>query len=81
MNMNIRTLLYSDTGKYIISIILGLGLALLFEQSCQDNKCIRFSAPNLSNLDGKIYKFNDKCYRYDLKSVSYDKNKKQINTH
>ena len=76
--MHFKDLLYSTTGKYIISIILGLGLAILFQESCKDKDCIRFIAPKIEDIDGKIYKFNDKCYKYNLTAVSYDENKKQV---
>ena len=44
--MNLRRLIYSDIGKYIISILLGLGLATLFRKVCKDRNCIVFKAPN-----------------------------------
>ena len=34
--MNFRRLLYSTPGKYIISILLGLGLATLFRRACKE---------------------------------------------
>jgi hypothetical protein len=64
--------------KSIISICLGFGLALLFKQSCQNGKCLRFSTSNISDIDKKVYKFDDKCYRYDLSPASYNENKKHV---
>ena len=34
--MNFRRLIYTDIGRYIISILLGLGLATLFRKVCNE---------------------------------------------
>lgn len=76
--MELKELLNSSTGKYIMSMLLGLGFAVLFQESCKDKECIRFTAPKLNDINGKTYKFSDKCYRYDLTATSYDSSKKQV---
>jgi hypothetical protein len=76
--MDLKELLNSKPGKYIVSVLLGLGFAVLFQESCKDKECIRFTAPKLSDIDGKTHKFSDKCYRYDLAATSYDSSKKQV---
>ena len=43
--MNLRRLIYSDIGRIIISILLGLGLATLFRKVCNDRNCLVFKAP------------------------------------
>ena len=48
--MYLRRLIYSDFGKYIISILLGLGLATLFRKVCDDRNCIVFKAPDLKKI-------------------------------
>ena len=53
--MNLRRLLYSDIGKYIISILLGLGLATLFRKVCKDRNCIVFKAPNIQKIKNQIF--------------------------
>ena len=55
--MNLRRLIYSDIGKYIISILLGLGLATLFRKVCKDRNCIVFKAPNIKKIKNQIFKF------------------------
>ena len=62
--MNLRRLLYSDIGKYIISILLGLGLATLFRKVCKDRNCIVFKAPNIQKIKNQIFKFENKCYKF-----------------
>ena len=63
--MNFKRLLYTDLGHIFISIILGLGLATLFRKVCTD-------------LEGKVYKHGDKCYKYTTKTDSCDTTKRQV---
>ena len=76
--MQLQRLLYSDTGRNIISIVLGMGLAALFQKVCKDKDCVVFSGPIITEVDGKIFQHGDKCYKYDINSSSCDKNKKEI---
>ena len=46
--MQLQRLLYSDTGRNIISIVLGMGLAALFQKVCKDKDCVVFSGPVIS---------------------------------
>jgi hypothetical protein len=68
----------SSTGKYLLSVILGLGLASLFRRICKDKNCYIFKAPALEDVNDKIYKFDDKCYQYKSTVVPCDRNKKII---
>ena len=65
------------TGKIIISLLLGLGLASLFRRSCKNN-CIILKGPNPSNIFNNIYNFDDKCYKYKTKMVKCSKDKNNI---
>lgn len=76
--MNFKRLLYSDTGKIIIAIILGLGLATLFRKICKGNECLVFEAPNPDELDKSIYKYNKKCIKMQKNSQGCDPNKKKV---
>ena len=67
----IRRLIYSDFGRTLISILLGLGLATLFRKVCNDRNCLVFKGPEMSELDEKIYKFDDKCYKYKPAAKNY----------
>lgn len=62
--MYLRRLIYSDFGKIIISILLGLGLSTIFRKVCNDRNCLVFKAPGIEKIDNKTYKFNNKCYNY-----------------
>ena len=73
-----KKLLNSETGKIVISALLGLGLATLFNKVCKDKNCIIFNGPVLSEIDGKIYKYGDKCYKYTPTATKCISNKKII---
>lgn len=76
----ISKLLHSKIGKYFISIALGIGLATLFRKACKDRNCLVFYAPPTQKVNGKIYKFNDKCYTFTENAVSCDATKETIKT-
>jgi hypothetical protein len=73
--MYLSKLFHTQTGKIVLSIILGLGLATLFRTVCKDKNCIVFHAPPLEQIEGKIYKYNNKCFQYVPKSAKCDKTK------
>ena len=75
---NLKKIINSDTGRIMISALLGLGLASLFHKACKDRNCIIFNGPVLDEIDGKIYKYGEKCYKYSLKPDKCDKTKRII---
>ncbi len=77
--MNLTRLIYSDVGRYIISILLGLGLATLFRKVCNERNCIVFKGPALNKVKGQVFKFNDKCYQFNEKIENCDDTKKIVN--
>ena len=74
----IKRLLHSKFGKVVISILLGLGLATLFRKVCNDRNCLLLKGPKLSNIRGKTFKYNDKCYKYKENATTCDKTKKIV---
>ena len=62
--------LKSHTGKILISIIWGLGIAALFRNVCKGTDCIVIKGPNPNEIKQNIYKIpiNDKgqykCVRF-----------------
>lgn len=63
--MYLNKLVRTNTGKYIMSILLGIGLATIFRSVCKGKDCIIYSAPPLNEIEDKIYKFDEKCYKYE----------------
>ena len=70
---------HTKTGKYIMSILLGFGLASLFRTVCKGKDCLIFHAPPLEKLNDKIYKHNNKCYKYEAVATKCSSDKKIIN--
>ena len=77
--MNLKRLIYSDVGRIVISIILGLGLATLFRKVCKERNCLVFHAPQMNKIKGQIFKFKDKCYQFEEEIEKCDDNKKIVN--
>jgi hypothetical protein len=76
--MNFKRLLNTQTGVIFISILLGLGLASFFRNSCEGKKCIDFNGPLISEIDGKTYKYGEYCYKYKLSAATCDPIKKTV---
>jgi hypothetical protein len=74
--MYLRRLIYSEVGKYVMSILLGLGLATLFRKVCNDRSCLVFHAPHINKIKGQIFDFDGKCYTFEEKAERCDQNKK-----
>lgn len=77
--MNLKRLIYSDVGRIVISIILGLGLATLFRKVCNERDCLVFHAPKLDKIKNQVFKFKDKCYQFEEEIEKCDDNKKIVN--
>ena len=64
MAIHLGKFVHTETGKKIMSILLGFGLASLFRTVCKGNNCVAFHAPPLDDFKDKIYKNNEKCVKY-----------------
>ena len=62
--MYLGRFVHTESGKLIMSILLGFGLASLFRTVCKDKDCLIFHAPPLDKFQDKIYKNNGKCVKY-----------------
>ena len=77
--MDLRRLIYSKPGRYIISMLLGLGLATIFRKVCNERNCIIFRGPTLSKVKGQVFKYNNKCYKFNEQIEKCDETKKSVN--
>jgi len=68
-------LLKTETGKRIISFVIGLGLAALFRKVCKDGNCVIVQGPPLEEVENKIFKMDSKCYRYKAEATKCDLDK------
>jgi hypothetical protein len=55
--MKFQTILRSNYGKLVISVILGFGLSTLFRKSCKDKECLKFEGPSPDKLKNQTYKY------------------------
>ena len=63
----------TDQGKIILSIIWGMGLSALFRRACKGRSCIIMKGPKPVEMNNKIYKFDDKCYKYSSMNTRCNK--------
>ena len=77
--MHLGKFVHTKTGKSLMSILLGFGLASLFRTVCKDKNCLVFTAPHLNQIQNKIYKNDNKCYKYVSESAKCSSDKKIIN--
>lgn len=54
----------SATGRRVVSVILGLGLASLFRKVCTGNRCLLFKGPKISEVAKHTYRIDERCYLY-----------------
>ena len=62
--MYLNKFLHTHSGKYIMSVILGFGLATLFRTVCKGKNCLLFKAPPMDEIQDKVFKHQDKCYKF-----------------
>jgi hypothetical protein len=75
--MTFKDLIDSGFGSVIVSGVLGLGLAALFQKACRDNNCIIIKGPPYKDIKDKIYIHDGKCIVYKPESSSCEAKDKQ----
>ena len=73
--MHFEKFIKTDAGRVLMSIVLGVGLATLFKVSCKGRNCLLMKAPALDQLNDKIYKIEDKCYKFKSTSTKCNESK------
>jgi hypothetical protein len=63
--MHLEKFVKSPTGKYLMSILLGFGLATMFREVCKGRHCKIIKAPPLEEIENKIFKIDNKCYKIE----------------
>ena len=76
--MNVSRLLNGKYSKFVISFILGLGIATLFRKACNKKNCMVFKVPIMDKLKSKNFKFDGKCYKFVPEAVKCVPHKKII---
>ena len=70
--MYLDKFVHSNTGKTIMSILLGLGLATFFRAMCKGKHCRVIKSPPLEEIEDQIYKFDSKCYKMEKNAAKCD---------
>ena len=78
MGVNLGRFVHTETGRYIMSMILGFGLASLFRTVCKDKNCLIFHAPPLDQFKDKIYKNDGECVKYNYVATRCNSNAKIV---
>ena len=76
--MHLDKFVHSKTGKIIMSIILGVGLATFFRTICKDKRCQLISAPPMEEIDNQTYRINDKCFTFEKNAISCNRKKQTV---
>ena len=82
LNRVVQNIMYTDRGRFILSIILGLGLATIFRNYCKGKNCYDFIGPKQKEIKDQVFSFdsnNSQCYVMREKTVSCNNNKKIVN--
>ena len=73
--MYLDKFVHSYTGKIIMSIILGIGLATFFRSVCKGKKCRIISSPQIEEIEDQTYKFDGKL---EKNVISCERNKNTV---
>jgi hypothetical protein len=76
--MFLQRFVKSSTGKILMSILLGLGLATLFRQSCSGKNCKVYKAPPFEDIENNVYKIDNQCYKFNKNNITCKSNRKTL---
>ena len=76
--MKFSEVMNTEFGSCVVSVILGLGLAALFQEVCKGDDCIVLEPPNHKYIKDNIFQFKEGCYKFDTILSECDNNKKII---
>ena len=76
--MYLEKFVHNSTGRIVMSILLGLGLATIFRSVCKGKRCQILASPPMEEIDNQIYKFDGKCYKMEKSAVKCDTSKKIV---
>ncbi len=71
--MGFERILKTRSGRILISMIWGFGLACIFRKVCVGRNCIVYKAPSPDLMTNNIYLHNSKCYKYDVETTQCTK--------
>jgi len=81
LNKVVHNIMYTDRGRFVLSIILGLGFASIFRNYCQGKNCYDFIGPKQEEIRNKVFSFdsaNSKCYTMRENSIKCGSKEKTV---
>jgi len=76
--MYLDKFVHSNTGRILMSILLGIGLATFFRVACKGKQCRVIASPPLTDLENQTYRFNNKCYKLEKNAMDCSASKKTV---
>lgn len=76
--LQLTNFIHTKTGRVLMSILLGLGLSTFFRRVCKGKRCVIMRAPPQNEMDGKVYKYGEQCYKTTLTAAKCDPSKKTV---
>lgn len=77
----VNNILYTDRGRFILAIILGLGLATLFRKFCDGKNCYDFIGPEQNAIRDQIFSFDtndNECFIMKEKAIKCNSQSKTV---
>tara|TARA_B100000941_G_scaffold123729_1_gene87444 strand:- start:1246 stop:1458 length:213 start_codon:yes stop_codon:yes gene_type:complete len=68
----ILDVLKTERGRIVMSIVLGLGLAVMFRRICSKDTCLIIKGPKGIDIKDFHYKIDKTCYKYNPYPVNCD---------
>jgi hypothetical protein len=78
MIQNILASIHTKFGRYLVSVILGIGLSSIFRKTCIDKECLTFKGPHHDDIVKNTYSHNNDCYTFKSSSISCNSKQRQI---
>jgi len=73
--MYLDKFVHTNTGRIVMSIILGIGLATFFRSVCKGKRCTIIASPPIEEIEDQTYKFDEKCYKMEKNQVKCNSQK------
>lgn len=70
----IKEYIYKNEISLLISFLIGFGLATMFRQVCNDDRCRVVKGPKPEEVEGKTFQTADGCFQYKQYPVKCNKN-------
>lgn len=76
--MRIHRTFDTPIGGSLLSLLIGMAIATLFQRTCEGEDCHEFRGPVLGDIQGKVFAYGDRCYQRTVKATLPDPEHKRI---